>query len=52
MTKQKVSFNAHKKMKVETDVAFTRKDGTHVEFPAHKTEKVPVRVKFTAKVKK
>jgi hypothetical protein len=49
--KKKVSFDARKKEKIETDVSFTRKDGTEVEFPAHKTEKVPVHVQFVAKVK-
>jgi hypothetical protein len=44
----KVEFDAHKIVKKETEVKFTKKDGTKVDFEAKKPVKVPVHVKFTA----
>jgi hypothetical protein len=49
---QKVEFDAHKTVKKETEVEFTKRDGTPVDFTAKKPVKVPVHVKFTAKDKK
>jgi len=49
MAKKKVEFDAHKKVRQETEVAFTKRDGTPVDFMAKKPVKVPVHVKFTAK---
>lgn len=50
MAKHKVEFDAHKTVKKETEVAFTKRDGTPVDFMAKKPTKVPVHVKFTAKI--
>jgi len=44
----KIEFDAHKTVKKETEVKFTKKDGTRVDFEAKKPVKVPVHVKFTA----
>ena len=52
MAKHKVEFDAHKTVKQETGVAFTKRDGTPVDFVAKKPVKVPVHVKFTAREKK
>jgi hypothetical protein len=49
MRKNKVEFDAHKTVRQETEVAFTKRDGTPVDFMAKKPVKVPVHVKFTAK---
>ena len=48
MTNTKVEFDAHKTVKKETEVKFTKKDGTNVDFEAKKPVKVPIHVKFTA----
>ena len=52
MAKHKVEFDAHKTVKRETEVEFSKKDGTPVDFMANKPVKVPVHVKFTAEEKK
>jgi hypothetical protein len=52
MAKRKVEFDAHKKVKKPTEVAFTTKNGKNVDFVAEKPVKVPVHVKFTAEKKK
>ena len=39
-------------VKKETEVTFTKRDGTPVDFAAKKPIKVPVHVKFTANDKK
>ncbi len=52
MRKHKVEFDAHKIVKRETEVAFTKRDGTPIDFVANKPMKVPVRVKFTARERK
>ena len=52
MAKHKVEFDAHKTVKRETEVEFTKRDGTSVDFQAKKPTKVPVRVKFNANDKK
>jgi hypothetical protein len=49
MTKHRVEFDGHKTIKKETEVEFTKRDGTPVDFVAKKPVKVPVHVKFTAK---
>jgi hypothetical protein len=49
MAKKRVEFDAHKRVRQETEVAFTKRDGTPVDFMAKKPVKVPVHVKFTAK---
>ena len=49
MRKHKVEFDAHKTVKQETEVAFTKRDGTPIDFVANKPVKVPVHVKFTAR---
>ena len=49
MAKTRVEFDAHKRVRQETEVAFTKRDGTPVDFLAKKSVKVPVHVKFTAK---
>ena len=48
--KHHVSFNAHKKMSVETQIAFPTKNGP-VSFEAKKKISGPVRVNFMAKNK-
>jgi hypothetical protein len=45
---KRVEFDAHKTVKKETEVMFTKKDGTKVDFEAKKPVKVPVHVEFTA----
>jgi hypothetical protein len=50
MKRHHVSFNAHKKMPVETQVAFPTKNGL-VSFEAKKKVSVPVHVDFLAKNK-
>ena len=52
MGKHRVEFDAHKTVKQETEVAFTKRDGTPVDFVAKKPVKVPVRVTFIAREKK
>jgi len=52
MAQKKVEFDAHKVVKQETEVEFTKRDGTEVDFTAKKPVKVPVHVKFNAKDKK
>ena len=47
--KHTVQFDAHKKLKVPTEVAFKTKKGENVDFVAAKPTKVPVHVKFKAK---
>ena len=49
--KHTVQFDAHKKVKLPTEVSFETKAGREVEFVAAKPTKVPVHVKFTAKEK-
>jgi hypothetical protein len=49
MTKKSVEFDAHKTVKKETEVEFTKRDGTEVDFTAKKPVRVPVHVKFAAK---
>jgi hypothetical protein len=49
MRKKTVEFNAHKKVKEPTEVAFTTKRGKQVEFVAEKKVEKPVHVKFRAK---
>jgi hypothetical protein len=44
--------DAHMTVKKETEVTFTKRDGTPVDFAAKKPIKVPVHVKFTANDKK
>jgi hypothetical protein len=48
---KKVEFDAHKVVKKETEVEFTKRDGTPVDFMAKKPVKVPVHVKFRAEDK-
>ena len=48
MGKKTVEFDAHKTVKVEKEISFTKKDGTPVEFDANVPTKVPVHVKFKA----
>jgi hypothetical protein len=48
--KHHVSFNAHRKMPIETPVAFQTKNG-FVSFEAKKKVSVPVHVDFIAKNK-
>jgi hypothetical protein len=50
--KHTVEFDAHKKVKVPTDVEFKTKSGKPVDFVADKPTEVPVHVKFRAKDKK
>jgi hypothetical protein len=52
MAKHKVEFDAHKTVKKETEVEFTKRDGTPVDFLANKPTNVPVHVKFNANDKK
>jgi hypothetical protein len=42
----KVEFDAHKKMKLPTEVQFRTKAGQKVDFTAKKSVEVPVHVKF------
>jgi hypothetical protein len=42
----KVEFDAHKKVKVPTEVQFRTKTGQNVDFVAKKSVEVPVHVKF------
>jgi hypothetical protein len=39
-------FNAHKRVKLPTKVAFQTKSGERVRFTAEKEQKVPVHVRF------
>jgi hypothetical protein len=50
--KHTLEFDAHKKVKIPTEVAFQTKAGKSVDFVADKPTKVPVHVKFAAKDKK
>jgi len=52
MAKHRVEFDARKTVKKETEVEFTKRDGTDVDFMAKKPVKVPVHVKFNANNKK
>lgn len=52
MTKKRVEFDAHKKIKKPVEVEFETTSGKRVDFTARKSVKVPVRVKFTADPKK
>lgn len=52
MSEKRVEFDAHKVVKQETEVEFTKRDGTLVDFMAKKPVKVPVHVKFRAEDKK
>ena len=47
--KKTVEFDAHKKVKLPTEVEFKTKSGKKVDFVAEKPTKVPVHVKFRAK---
>ena len=49
--KHTVQFNAHKKVKMPTEVEFKTKSGKNVDFVAEKPTEVPVHVKFKAKDK-
>jgi hypothetical protein len=49
--KKKVEFDAHKVVRLPTEIEFRTKDGREVEFVARKDTKVPVRVKFKANSK-
>jgi hypothetical protein len=49
--KHTVQFNAHKTVKLPTEVEFETKKGKKVDFVAAKPAKVPVHVKFKAKDK-
>jgi hypothetical protein len=51
MTKTRVEFDAHKKVKQPVKVSFTTDDGQRVKFTAKKPVKVPVHVKFTSNKK-
>jgi hypothetical protein len=48
MRKKTVEFDAHKTVKQEKEIKFTKKDGTKVDFEANVPTKVPVHVKFKA----
>ncbi|HZP64119.1 MAG TPA: hypothetical protein VFB28_11940 [Terriglobales bacterium] len=48
MAKKTVEFDAHKVIKKETEISFTKKDGSKVDFEANVPTKVPVHVKFKA----
>jgi hypothetical protein len=48
MSKKTVEFDAHKKVKQEKEISFTKKDGTPVDFEAKVPTKVLVHVKFKA----
>jgi hypothetical protein len=48
MGKKTVEFDAHKTVKQEKEIKFTKKDGTPVDFEAKVPTKVPVHVKFKA----
>lgn len=52
MAKQRVEFDAHRKVKKVTEVEFQTRSGQRIEFPARKKVKVPVHVKFTADTRK
>ena len=52
MAKKTVEFEAHKVVKQEKEISFTKKDGTPVDFEAKVPTKVPVHVKFKANVDK
>ena len=44
MAKKTVEFDAHKVVKQEKEISFTKKDGTPVDFEAKVPTKVPVHV--------
>jgi hypothetical protein len=48
MAKKNVEFEAHKTVKQEKEISFTKKDGTPIKFEANVPTKVPVHVKFKA----
>ena len=50
--KHTVEFDAHKKIKMPTELEFRTKNGKDVDFTANKATKVPVHVKFKAKDKR
>ena len=52
MARHRVEFDAQMTVKKETEVTFTKRDGTPVDFAAKKPDKGPVQVKFTANDKK
>jgi len=52
MGKKTVEFDAHKVVKQEKEISFTKKDGTPVDFEARVPTKVPVHVKFKAEREK
>lgn len=49
MVKKRVEFEAHKTVKLPTNVSFKTKSGEKVRFVAEKPAKVPVHVEFTAR---
>ena len=49
--KHTVKFDAHKKVKLPTEVKFKTKDGKPIDFTAKKPTEVAVKVKFKAKNK-
>jgi hypothetical protein len=49
MEKKTVEFDAHKQVKLPTEVEFETRSGKKVDFVAEKKTKVPVHVKFKAK---
>jgi len=49
MGKKTVEFEAHKKVKLPTEVQFKTKNGKKIDFVAEKKATVPVHVKFKAK---
>ena len=49
MRKKTVEFDAHKKVKLPTEVEFETKNGKKVDFVADKKASVPVHVRFKAK---
>jgi hypothetical protein len=49
--KKKIEFDAHKVVKLPTEIEFRTKDGRDVDFVARKNTKVPVHVRFTANLK-
>ncbi len=49
MRRKTVEFDAHKKVKLPTEVQFETESGKKVDFVADKKTTVPVHVKFKAK---
>jgi hypothetical protein len=50
--KERVEFEAHKIVKMPTEVEFKTRRGERVDFVARKKTSVPVHVTFKAQVKK